>query len=197
MSVLMRHRQISGFPSNHGDPYHRWSPAVTPRLSCCSWWEPAFPESNKSAPQIPDRCPTRENSLLCHWPKHKHTLYSKPTGALHTKVLLFYLNSQVIEDFGRPGIQRGHQVASASWEEDSGNDTEVVTARTPMRFIQTAAGWWRSHAGSHPIRFYSLGSTVLTGWAGNKIISIWPRGKFSGLLISMICETLITNHVFI
>lgn len=59
---------------------------------------------------------------------------------LHTKVPLFYLNSQVIEDFGRPGIQRRHQVGSPSWEEDSGNDTEVVTARTPTRLIQTAAG---------------------------------------------------------
>lgn len=143
--VFMRHLQISGFP----DPYHRWSPAVMPHHSCCSWWEPAFPESNKSAPQSPGRCPTRENSLLCHWPKHKHTLYSNPTGALHSKVLLFYLNSQVIEDFGRPGIQRCHQVASASWEEDSGNDTEVVTAQTPMAHSNcsglTGSCWVTSH----------------------------------------------------
>lgn len=112
------------------NPYREWSSEVKPRRSCCSWWGPTFQESNKSAPQSRDRCPTQENSRLCHLPETHTPFTTIQHPHCSTKFLLFYLNSQVIEDFGRPGIQRRHQVASSSGEEDSGNDAEEVTALT-------------------------------------------------------------------
>lgn len=54
----------------------------------------------------------------------------------HATRLLRYLDSQVVKDFGGPGVERRHQVVVPSGEEDSVKGTLMKLPLKLIRFVR-------------------------------------------------------------